>query len=1290
MTVPFLPVHILSKLAVIHTARGEAGQLAERLPHWQKGLRYPGRWTPTTRQLRRWRLLYAYWLAEQDMLLKRSVRRKHLDAGLAMQLRELGETLAPPDVEPVVPVIDGRIQACVEAPFPWRERHGLVEPIGIGKLTLEPRIPPFQLLARFVDAQLVHTGNRALLTLGVCLGQALALDEPLPLALDARLPEELRLRDEGFALPLALAVLQALGEAEVAGLAADGGLDGDGRLLPPTGFETAYGKLEACFDAGCRLLCLPWGTQLYALPKAGIELDHPQKGVFHYFLSDDPGDRLEVRWIKDIREATRLIWGDAEPRIADRLRAHTAPPPERPFDNWESLYRRIEAEYPDWLAIAFKLFYELYRELALGEAETGDWEDLLRQQARWVHLWLRYLFTLQASGMWLARQPIEELWPLFPACCDGEASLYLLWQSLQQLCQLEQRGPLPFRHMHQWLSRHQTGWGLLLNQLIQLEGEQQAAPLREGLRYNMQRLMELLKSAEFMFHYPLYGVLPNQAGNPEPGQTLGLQYQGQARPGMLLGEVPVQPGGLYLEDPRTRTRFQLVFLQLCPACCDLEQFAPLAFADRGPEGALRFAGCEHLALAVDSGEVPVATGLASTYGWSTESWVTARRRLTEPESGGEVPMLATVLRSEMLLDVYTTLQDPLPLLRTYERMVQELLAFLQLNAEDAEQIQVRFDAQNLEIAFLRHPESGLLFALSLHQLVSDYNARQSVPSAHLQLRTGLDAGCVWLGSGPGRLSGGPQQRAQWLAQHAEAGQLLASETLRELLARISAEHRQLFHLVGATSVQADEAENVYTVYTRGTGLRRIPARLPRKFPGPLSPSALETLAMTRRPPVLNWYAALALAPAGGEPTALEPLLNRLAGAHGWEPALVPFERGLIAVFDRPLEAVIQLAFELGEQTEAAALQLALGFGLGELRPRADSCFSLRGPLLAGLQALLERRQAGQVLCDARSFALLAELAPERAAGFAPVPGAEPLIYSAGAATPPAAPEQAPPMGLAEVFDPQAVQPLNAVLIEAKKLARSRLDHLVQDRLGAGLAQASPQRVIQNHLGMLFQLIRPGHFTMGSPRSEVGRTEDETQHLVVLTRPFYLLTTTVNQKQWERIMDGNPSFFRHPDLPVEAVSWDEVAAFIARLNRLGAEKYRLPTEAEWEYCCRADSKTAYCYGDAVTDLGSYAWYQANSGEGYAVRQPHPVATRHPNSWGLYDLHGNVWEWVSDWYDALPAKAVTNPAGPEQGNARVIRGGRWNSSATSCRSASRSFLPPSQGYPGSLGFRLVMEA
>jgi len=226
--------------------------------------------------------------------------------------------------------------------------------------------------------------------------------------------------------------------------------------------------------------------------------------------------------------------------------------------------------------------------------------------------------------------------------------------------------------------------------------------------------------------------------------------------------------------------------------------------------------------------------------------------------------------------------------------------------------------------------------------------------------------------------------------------------------------------------------------------------------------------------------------------------------------------------------------------------------------------------------------------------------------------------------------------------------------------------------------------IGNSVGMEFVGIPGGAFMMGSPADESGRFDDERLHEVRLTQGFLMQTTPVTQAQWQAVMNHNPSKFKSygDNCPVENVSWDDVQAFIRRLNkRKGWIHYRLPTEAEWEYACRAGSETAYCFGNDAEQLSHYAWYEKNS-----AKHPHPVGQLKPNAWGLYDMHGNLWEWCADWYGAYSNIAVNNPPGPSTGGDRVLRGGSWSNIARLCRSANRFRNDPSVRNAG-VGFRLV---
>jgi len=223
--------------------------------------------------------------------------------------------------------------------------------------------------------------------------------------------------------------------------------------------------------------------------------------------------------------------------------------------------------------------------------------------------------------------------------------------------------------------------------------------------------------------------------------------------------------------------------------------------------------------------------------------------------------------------------------------------------------------------------------------------------------------------------------------------------------------------------------------------------------------------------------------------------------------------------------------------------------------------------------------------------------------------------------------------------------------------------------------------------MKFVYIQPGTFMMGSPPNEPGRSDNETLHKVTITKGFSMQTTQVTQRQWHVIMGNNPSSFGScgEDCPVENVSWNDVQQFIKKLNETrGTNKYRLPTEAEWEYACRAGSDTAYCFGNDESRLKDYAWYDGNSGG-----KTHPVGLLKPNAWGLYDMHGNVWEWCQDWYaENYPSGSVTDPIGSSSGSFRVIRGGSWHVIAQSCRSAYRGRSTP-DNRNHDLGFRLCFS-
>jgi formylglycine-generating enzyme required for sulfatase activity len=238
--------------------------------------------------------------------------------------------------------------------------------------------------------------------------------------------------------------------------------------------------------------------------------------------------------------------------------------------------------------------------------------------------------------------------------------------------------------------------------------------------------------------------------------------------------------------------------------------------------------------------------------------------------------------------------------------------------------------------------------------------------------------------------------------------------------------------------------------------------------------------------------------------------------------------------------------------------------------------------------------------------------------------------------------------------------------------------------GAPAAQAA-ETTYTNCIGMEFILIQSGSFTMGADKNFEDADKIETpQHRVSISKPFYLGKYEVTQGQWTAVMGNNPSRFKGRSNPVEQVSWNDVQEFINRLNKQeGHDRYRLPTEAEWEYAARAGTTGVYSFGNDAGSLGRYAWYGDTSG-----KKTHPVGQKEANPWGLYDMHGNVWEWVQDWGENYSSSSVTDPTGASSGPYRMARGGCWLDFAWSCRSANRGGDAPDL-RDNRAGFRLALS-
>ncbi len=291
-------------------------------------------------------------------------------------------------------------------------------------------------------------------------------------------------------------------------------------------------------------------------------------------------------------------------------------------------------------------------------------------------------------------------------------------------------------------------------------------------------------------------------------------------------------------------------------------------------------------------------------------------------------------------------------------------------------------------------------------------------------------------------------------------------------------------------------------------------------------------------------------------------------------------------------------------------------------------------------------------------------------------------------------------------------------------AGSAPGHLDWDeRVGRIVLQGSKPDELDIDLGgharLVLRWIKPGKFWMGSPLDELGRLTNETLHGVNITKGFWLGKYEVTQQQWNQVAGRNPSYFKAapPDAPVEQVSWNEAQAFIQKLQAvfetrnpsLATLGFRLPTEAEWEYACRAGT-VSRVYGGPITLLGNnnspeldvMAWYGGNSGVDYAggwdsskwagTQYPHLTAGTHvagqkkPNAWGLYDMIGNVWELCADRFGEYPAGVQVDPRGPGQGAARVARGASWGNYALACRAAIRNEVPPTARH-NRIGFRLA---
>jgi formylglycine-generating enzyme required for sulfatase activity len=258
--------------------------------------------------------------------------------------------------------------------------------------------------------------------------------------------------------------------------------------------------------------------------------------------------------------------------------------------------------------------------------------------------------------------------------------------------------------------------------------------------------------------------------------------------------------------------------------------------------------------------------------------------------------------------------------------------------------------------------------------------------------------------------------------------------------------------------------------------------------------------------------------------------------------------------------------------------------------------------------------------------------------------------------------------------------------------RNSSDSSVTINIKSGKTAGERMTLKISNVEYAFRWCPAGSFMMGSPESEEERWENETQHRVTLSNGFWMQETEITQEQWESITGNNPSKFKGSPLPVERVSWIDCQGYVSKLNNVVSSGYKfsLPTEAQWEYACRAGTSTPFNFGSVLNGnkancAGNYPYGTGTKGKYWEMTTT--VGSYSANGWGVYDMHGNVWEWCRDWYGDYPSGNVTDPTGVNNGSHRVSRGGSWCSNARSCRSTYRNYYMPTF-RDSNLGCRLVL--
>jgi uncharacterized protein (TIGR02996 family) len=254
--------------------------------------------------------------------------------------------------------------------------------------------------------------------------------------------------------------------------------------------------------------------------------------------------------------------------------------------------------------------------------------------------------------------------------------------------------------------------------------------------------------------------------------------------------------------------------------------------------------------------------------------------------------------------------------------------------------------------------------------------------------------------------------------------------------------------------------------------------------------------------------------------------------------------------------------------------------------------------------------------------------------------------------------------------------------------RRRLEDRLRSLMAAGVKPIGP--FWTNSIGMKFAWVPAGSFLMGSPETEKVRGGCETQFKVTLRKGFFLTIYPVTQAYWREVMGNNPSHFQGDDLPVEHVSWEDSQAFLQKLSEREGHSFRLPTDAEWEFACRAGTTTPFYFGETISaDQGLFDYRRpyGNGTKGVMSKKTTSVGSFPANSFGLYDMPGNVQEWCADWHEYYPGKYTVDPQGPPEGDRRVLRGGSFQGDASFLRSAHRYGLVPTYRFMD-VGFRAAM--